>query len=253
MPHVPLFVSEKHKGKSKRGLYGDVIMEIDWSVGQILKTLKEQGVDEKTLVIFTSDNGPWLSYGDHAGSALPLREGKGTMWDGGCREPFIARWPGQIPPGSVCNELAATIDLLPTFASLAGAELPENPIDGKNIWPLLSGAKDAKTPHDSYYFYYGKQLQAIRSGDWKLHLPHRYRSLKDKPGNGGTPGPYIQKSVGLELFNLANDIGETTDVSEEYPEVVARLKKIAESAREDLGDNDRRGRGQREPGRLAEK
>jgi arylsulfatase A-like enzyme len=252
MPHVPLYVSGKFKGKSKRGLYGDVIMEIDWSVGQILKTLKEQGLDEKTLVIFTCDNGPWLSYGDHGGSALPLREGKGTMWDGGCREPFIARWPGKIPPGTVCSELAATIDILPTLASLAGADLPKNRIDGKNIWPLLSGKKEAKTPHDSYLYYYSRQLQAVRSGQWKLHLPHRYRSLKGKPGNGGTPGPYIQRKTGLALFDLKNDIGETTDVAAKHPKIVARLKGIAAEARKDLGDNGRRGKGQREPGKLRE-
>ena len=208
MPHVPLYVSDKFKGKSKRGLYGDVIMEIDWSVGQILKTLKQNGLDENTLVIFTCDNGPWLSYGDHGGSALPLREGKGTMWDGGCREPFIARWPGKIPPGSVCRETAATIDLLPTFAHLADAPLPKNKIDGKNIWPLLAGEKAAKTPHESYYFYYGRQLQAVRSGKWKLHFPHGYRSLKGEPGSGGIPGPYVQKKTGLALYDLRNDISE---------------------------------------------
>ena len=237
MPHVPLYVSEKFKGKSKQGLYGDVIMEIDWSVGQILKTLKRLGLDEQTLVIFTSDNGPWLSYGDHAGSALPLREGKGTMWDGGCREPFIARWPGHIPAGTVCDEVAATIDILPTFAHLSGASLPANRIDGKNIWPLLSGIPDARSPHEAYYFYYSRELQAVRSGKWKLHFPHSYRSLKGEPGNGGTPGPYIQKKTGLELYDLENDIGETTDVADQHPDVVARLKALAEIARKDLGDS----------------
>ncbi len=195
MPHVPLYVSEKFAGKSKRGLYGDVIMEIDWSVGQILDTLKRLDLDEKTLVIFTSDNGPWLSYGTHAGSALPLREGKGTMWDGGCREPFIARWPGRIPPGTVSNEVAGTIDLLPTLARLAGAELPDHTIDGKDIWPLLSGQDGAESPHEAYYMYYGRQLQAIRMGDWKLHFPHGYRTMAGRPGGkGGIPTKYSQAS-----------------------------------------------------------
>ncbi|MEE9370133.1 MAG: sulfatase, partial [Sedimentisphaerales bacterium] len=133
MAHVPLYVSEKFKGKSKQGMYGDVIMEIDWSAGQILSALKRLGIDEKTLVIFTSDNGPWLAYGDHGGSALPLREGKGTTWEGGMREPCIMRWPGKIPAGAVCSELSTAMDILPTFANLAGAKLPRKRIDGKDI------------------------------------------------------------------------------------------------------------------------
>ena len=252
MPHVPLFVSDKFQGKSKRGLYGDVIMEIDWSVGQILGTLKRLGLDEKTLVIFTSDNGPWLSYGDHGGCALPLREGKGTSWDGGHREACIMRWPGKIPAGSVCGELAATIDILPTLARLAGAELPKNRIDGKDIWPLMSGDPNAKTPHESYCFYWSRHLQAIRSGKWKLHFPHKYRSLKDKPGSGGTPGPYIQRETGLALYDLENDVGETTDVASQHPDVVNRLQSLADEARKDIGDSATKQKGEnvREPGRL---
>ncbi len=253
MPHVPIYVSDKFKGKSKRGLYGDVIMEIDWSVGQILKTLKRLNLDEKTLVIFTCDNGPWLSYGDHAGTALPLREGKGTMWDGGCREPFIARWPGKIPAGKVCHEMAATIDLLPTVAKLAGAPLPKHKIDGKDIWSLLSGKKNAKTPHEFYYFYYGKQLQAVRSGKWKLHFPHRYRSLKGNPGSGGLPGQYIQKKTDYALYNLENDISEKTNLLDKHSEIVKRLKEYGEQARNDLGDNRRKGKGQRTAGQLRKK
>lgn len=252
MPHVPLFVSEKFKGKSKRGLYGDVIMEIDWSVGQILSTLKRLGLDEQTLVIFTSDNGPWLSYGDHGGCALPLREGKGTMFDGGCREACIMRWPGKIPAGSVCRELAATIDILPTVAGLLGVELPKDRIiDGKDIWPLMSGQPGAKSPHEAYYFYWGRELQAVRSGKWKLHFPHQYRTLVE-PGRGGQPGQYRQANIDLALFDLENDIGETTNLADKYPEVVERLKALAEQAREDLGDSatGRQGRNVREPGQL---
>ena len=252
MPHVPLYVSDKFKGKSKRGLYGDVIMEIDWSVGQILDTLKLLNLDDNTMVIFTSDNGPWLSYGNHGGSALPLREGKGTMWDGGCREPFIARWPGKIPAGSVCSEVTATIDILPTLAHLAGAKLPSHKIDGLNIWPLLSGQKGARSPHESYWFYYGHELQAVRSGDWKLHFPHNYRTLSGKPGTDGLPGPYTSRRTGLELYNLKADISESTNVAEEHPEIVAQLQKYGEQARAELGDSatKRTGTGVRPVGQL---
>ncbi|MCA9115456.1 MAG: sulfatase [Planctomycetaceae bacterium] len=251
MPHVPLYVSRKFAGKSSRGLYGDVIMEIDWSVGEILRTLKENGLDDQTLVIFTSDNGPWLSYGDHAGAVGVLREGKGTMWDGGCREPFIARWPGRIPAGAVCREVAGTIDILPTLAELTGGKLPDHAIDGKSIWPLLSGRKGARSPHEYYLFYYGRQLQAIRSGRWKLHFPHAYRSLKGEPGSGGKPGPYVQKQTGVALYDLVQDPSESVDLQDDFPEVVARLLQAGEAARNELGDNGRNGSGVRQPGRLA--
>jgi arylsulfatase A len=254
MPHVPLFVSDKFKGKSKRGIYGDVIMEIDWSMGQILDTLKRLGLDENTLVIFTSDNGPWLSYGTHAGCALPLREGKGTMFDGGCREACIMRWPGHIPPDSVCNELAATIDVLPTLADIIGVELPRDRIiDGRSILPLMEGKPGAKSPHEAYYFYWGRELQAVRSGKWKLHFPHGYRTLAGKPGGtDGNPVPYSQGKIDLSLFDLENDVGETKNVAAEHPEVVERLKALAEKARDDLGDSaaKRPGKNVREPGRL---
>ena len=176
MVHVPLYVSDKFKGKSKAGLFGDVMMEVDWSVGQILETLRKHKLDKSTLVIFTSDNGPWLNYGDHAGSAGPLREGKGTMFDGGCRESALMWWPGTIPAGSECPTPAMTIDLLPTVAELIGARLPKHPIDGKSIVNLLKGTSDT-SPHEAYYFYYGRQLQAIRMGKWKLHFPHGYRTM----------------------------------------------------------------------------
>ncbi len=236
MPHVPLFVSGEFDGKTGRGLFTDVIAEIDWSVGQVLEKLKTRGLSENTLVVFTSDNGPWLSYGDHAGSALPLREGKGTAWEGGQREPTIAFWPGKIPAGKTCDEVAGTIDLLPTIAHIAGADLPEKKIDGRNIWPLLSGAKGAVSPHEAYYYYWSRELHAVRSGKWKLHFPHSYRSLKGEPGSGGAPGPYQQLKCGLELYNLDEDIAESTDVSAEHPEVVAMLERLADIKRYELGD-----------------
>lgn len=255
MPHVPLYVSSKFKGKSERGLYGDVIMEIDWAVGEILGAIKKHGLDEQTLVIFTSDNGPWLSYGNHGGSAGPLREGKGTSFDGGHREPFIARWPGKIPADSVCPEPAMTIDLLPTIARLAGAKLPEHKIDGLDIWPLLAGDSSAKNPHEAYFHYYAQnELQAVRSGDWKLFFPHQARSMTGQtPGKDGIPGKYRQLDVALELYNLRDDLGETKNVAAENPEIVARLQALAEKAREDMGDKltGRVGKGTREPGRVA--
>ena len=255
MPHVPLHVSDKFKGKSAQGLYGDVIMEIDWSVGEIMAALHQQGLEKDTLVIFSSDNGPWLSYGNHAGTARPLREGKGTCWDGGVRVPFIARWPGQIPKNSVCKESAMTIDILPTVAKLTGVPLPSQRIDGLDVWPLLSGQPGAKNPHDAYFFYYeNNQLQSVLSGRWKLQLPHTYRTLAGKPGGrDGKPAPYEQRKVErAELYDLKNDIGESTDVAAQHPDIVKRLETFAEQAREELGDSltKRIGKGIREPGRF---
>lgn len=257
MPHVPLHVSDKYAGKTKRGLYGDVIEEIDWSVGEVLKALERTGVAENTLVIYASDNGPWLSYGDHAGSTGPLREGKGTTFEGGVREPFIARWPGEIPAGSVCSEPAMTIDVLPTVARLIGAELPERKIDGLDIWPLLSGEEGAKSPHEALFFYYHENhLEAMRSGRWKLHFPHKFRTMEGQtPGEGGIPGKYsYQARTGLELYDLQKDIGEQRDVAAKHPEVVERLSKLADEMRAELGDQltEVKGSGNREPGRVAE-
>lgn len=259
MPHVPLFVSDKFKGKSKQGLYGDVIMEIDWSVGEVLKALKRHKLDANTLVIFTSDNGPWLSYGDHAGSAKPLREGKGTSWEGGTRVPCIVRWPGKIPAGTTSDAMWMTIDLLPTIAKLAGAELPLHAIDGRAVWPLITGAKDAQHPHDAYFFYYHvNQLQSVVSGDgrWKLILPHAYRTLAGRPGGSqGVPAKYEQSTIiEPELYDLRRDVGEIRNVATAHPEVIRQLLALAEQAREELGDSltKREGRGTRQPGRLPE-
>ena len=253
MVHVPLYVSDKFKGKSGVGLFGDVMMEVDWSVGQILDTLRKHKLDKDTLVIFTSDNGPWLSYGDHAGSAGPLREGKGTMFDGGCRESTIMWWPGKIPANTRCSEPAMTIDILPTIAQLIDAPLPEKKIDGKNIWPLMAGEKDAKSPHEAYFFYYGSQLQAVRMGKWKLHFPHSYRTMAGKPGGtGGKPNNYSQAEIGFSLFNLEEDIGETKDVKASHPDVVEKIQKLADEMRKELGDSAKKikGEGVRPVGRL---
>ncbi len=255
MVHVPLHVSEKFRGKTPRGLFGDVVMEIDWSVGQILDTLRKYNLDRNTMVIFTSDNGPWLSYGDHAGWAGPLREGKGTMFDGGCREPTVMWWPGTIPAGTVCKTPAMTIDILPTIASLVGAKLPQHAIDGKNILPLVAGEPGAKSPHEAYYFYWERQLQAVRMGNWKLHFPHSYPTLGGRSGGtGGLPAPYQDEKIGLSLFDLDKDPGEITNVAAQNPKVVSKIKKLADRMRSELGDTatGQKGRGVREPGRLSE-
>ena len=255
MPHVPLGVSEKFSGKSKQGMYGDVIMEIDWSVGQVMKALEENGLENNTLIIFTSDNGPWLNYGNHAGSTGGLREGKGTSWEGGQREPCIMKWPGVIPAGKVCSKLSSTIDILPTVAAITGAAVPDHKIDGVNILPLLKG--DEKTnPRDHFFYYYRKNsLEAVRKGNWKLVLPHIHRSYEGVlPGKDGWPGPTKQDTAKLALFNLRRDPGERYDVQEMYPDVVEELMKLVESARNDLGDDltDRTGKNVRECGKVEE-
>jgi len=237
MPHMPLHVSEAFRGRSPHGRYADVIEEIDWSVGQILQTLRELNLARKTLVVFTSDNG---ATGGKGRSNAPLRGRKGTTWEGGMREPCIVWWPGRIPAGKTCNQLTCTMDLLPTFARLAGAKPPtDRIIDGRNIWPLMSGKKAAKSPHEAFYYYQMDQLQAVRSGRWKLHLP-----LKQKKKNWGKPTP----DVPLQLYDLKADIGETNNVADQHPEVVKRLLALAEKAREDLGDVNRKGKNQRPAG-----
>jgi arylsulfatase A-like enzyme len=225
MPHVPLFVSEKFKdGNRARGIYGDVIEEIDWSVGRILDSLRELGLDEQTLVIFTSDNGPWLSKGAHGGCAKPLRDGKFTTFEGGMREPCIVWWPGRVPAGSTCSELAASIDVLPTFAELAGAPVPDDRvIDGKSIVPLIEGRPGAKSPHESYVY----RGSSIRVGKWKLMLSGR-STVKDQPA-----GPFPA------LYDLSADIAETTNLADQNPDVVARLTRLIEEHKQDLAANSR--------------
>ncbi len=259
MPHVPIFASEAFRGKSNAGLYGDVIEELDTGIGDVLAALKRYNLETKTLVIFLSDNGPFLSYGTHAGSAGPLREGKLTTFEGGVRVPCVMRWPGKIPAQRVCDEPLMTIDLLPTLCQLTGAPLPRRTIDGKDISPVLFGEKNARTPHDAYFFYAGDELHAVRSGKWKLHLPHEYLTVAGptrtdgKPANHGQQKPEAMTSSGLRgiasrhgykvakielsLYDLETDIGETTNVAAQHPEVVQRLVALAEAARVELGDS----------------
>jgi arylsulfatase A-like enzyme len=235
MPHVPLHVSEKHRGKSKAGFYGDVIEEIDWSVGDIVAAVKKHGLEQDTLVMFASDNGPWLSYGNHGGTAGSLREGKGTSFEGGVRVPLIARWPAQIKPGTVCRVPAMTIDILPTLAKFSGAELPKLPIDGKEMSTLLTEPATAKSPQEAYFFYWGQALQAVRAGKWKLHFPHEYQSLQT-PGGDGKPGKYVTQKLELSLFDLEADVGERQDIAAANPDVVTRLTALADRVRADVGD-----------------
>ena len=272
MPHVPIFASDRFRGKSAGGLYGDVIEELDWSVGEVMAALLRHGLDGRTLVIFTSDNGPFLSYGSHAGSAGPLRGGKLTTFEGGVRVPTLMRWPGKIPAGRVSHELATTMDILPTVAQLIGAKLPRS-VDGKDIWQLLSGKPGAKSPHEVFYYYAGTELHAVRSGDWKLHLPHPFLEVAGEPGRDGKPSNFanltpasLQKSglegiatrhgyrverIGRALYNLKDDVGETRDVADKHSDVVRRLEALAEKARQDLGDSlsNRTGTGLRPAGK----
>ncbi|XZE53666.1 sulfatase-like hydrolase/transferase [Planctomycetaceae bacterium SH139] len=253
MVHVPLYVSEKFAGQSGAGLFGDVMMEVDWSVGQILDAIERIGATKNTLVILTSDNGPWLSYGDHAGSAGPLREGKGTMFEGGYREPTLMRWPSRIPAGTTCDLLASTIDIFPTVAALIGAELPAHQLDGVDIRPLMF-ADPEQSPRSHFYCYYGGgQLQAVRNERFKLVFPHSYRTLDGRVGGtGGTPVNYSQAMASYALYDLDNDLGETTDVAAQHPAVVEQLEAVAAAARIDLGDKLTKtaGENRRQPGRL---
>lgn len=254
MCHIPLAVSGKFRGKSEQGLFGDVIMEIDWSVGEIMKALEKNGIDKNTLLVFTSDNGPWLNFGNHAGSAGGLREGKGSSFEGGQREPCIMKWPGQIAAGTICNQLASTIDLLPTFAEIAHTDLPKKKIDGVSILPLLKGDPNAN-PRESFLYYYRKNsLEGVRKGTWKLVFAHPGRTYHGfEPGRDGFPGKTNENFNHPEgLYDLRRDPGEQYDVKEFYPEVVAELKKIADAAREDLGDDitGNPGKNRREPGKA---
>jgi arylsulfatase len=238
MPHVPIAVSGKYAGKSGDGLFGDLMMEIDWSVGQIMKTLDETGLSKNTLLIFTSDNGPWLSYGNHAGTTGGLREGKGTSWEGGIRVPCIMRWPGRIPAGTVCNKMASTIDLLPTVAHFCGAPLPNRKIDGVDLHTLLFNQAGASPRNELAVYYEVNSLQAIRKGPWKLVFPHKSRTYKQNlPGYDGFPGAQPNVNTPQALYDLRHDPGETLDVKEHFPEVVKELEALAMKYRQDLGDD----------------
>jgi arylsulfatase A-like enzyme len=228
MPHVPIFCSDKFEGKSGAGLYGDVIMELDWSVGQIAAALKRNGIEEDTIFVLTSDNGPWVSYGNHAGST-PFREAKGTSFDGGVRSACVIKWPRRITAGSRSTKTFCSIDLLPTFLNLAKADLPDNPVDGLDVYDILVNKPDAANPHEYYPFSTGKTFEGIITADgkWKLHLPHKYRSLL-AAGKDGDSGKYASEEIPLSLFNMQSDPLEQDNVIDDYPDVAARLVRLAE-------------------------
>ncbi len=237
-PHVPLFVSKEFKDKTGNGLYADVISEIDYSVGRVLQSLEENGLSENTIVVFTSDNGPWLSYGNHSGSSGIYREGKGTTWEGGVRVPSIIKYPKKLK-SNVIDEPVMGIDWLPTFAHITNSNLSENKIDGKNIWPLLSGETD-KSPHEELYFYYRvNELHSIRMNDWKIHFSRTYRSLNGK--NGGMNGMPVKYEMNLieknELYNLKDDPEEKNNVYDKFPEIASKMEGLGKRARAELGDN----------------
>ena len=235
-PHLPLFASKEFHGKSANGRYGDSVEEIDWSTGKILDALKQHGLDKNTLVIFTSDNG---SNGRNGGSNAPLSGSKGGTMEGGMRVPMIARWPGRIPAGSTCNELSSTMDFLPTFAALSGGLLSANKIDGHDITPLLTGTKGAASPYEVFYYYRRRQLQALRWGDWKWHLPlgNTFPNWTTANQKGrGRPG---------KLVNLKTDLAEKLDVTVANPKVMAKMRELVAQAEAALGNEDRQGKEQR--------
>ncbi|MBI1319600.1 MAG: sulfatase-like hydrolase/transferase [Candidatus Hydrogenedens sp.] len=231
MPHVPLFCSPEFEGKSGAGLYGDVLLELDWSLGQILDALDAAGVADNTVVLFTSDNGPWTSYGNHAGST-PFREAKGTSFDGGVRSACIVRWPGHVPAGTVSPDTWCTIDVAPTFAALAGTSFATE-IDGRDVWPLVTGQSGATNPHEAYYLTNNASFESVLTGDgqWKLHLPHGYRQVETF-GRDGQPGQYRQIKIEQSLYHLDADPYEVHNVIEAHPEVAERLEALAETHRE---------------------
>ncbi len=242
MPHTKLAVSDEFKGKSEGGFYGDVIEEIDYNVGRIMTTLKEKGLDDNTYVIFTSDNGPWWIKKEHGGHADPLRGAKTSAWEGGLRVPCIIRAPGKVPSGTRSDQVMATIDLLPTLAQMAGAQLPaDRVIDGLDISDILSGK--AERLDRPYFYYLHQELRAVRKGKWKLHLPH-HPELK---AIGYTQWPrHIAPEdrvlfTNYVLYDLENDMAETTDVAAQNPEVVAELSELLDWAKKDIGDVEQRG------------
>ncbi|MGM9802917.1 MAG: sulfatase [Muribaculaceae bacterium] len=254
MPHVPLAVSDKFKGKSRIGLYGDVMMELDWSVGEVMKALRQEGVEENTLVIFTSDNGPWANYGNHAGSSGGLREAKATTFNGGTRVPCIIYWKGHVKAGTVSNFLMSNIDILPTVVDATGSAMPRLKIDGVSMLPVIDGTAQS-APRKSLCFYYHKNsLEAVTDGEFKLIFPHKYVSYEVyAPGNDGKPGKLADRELTqCELYDLRRDPGERLNVIDLYPQVAERLKALADECRSDLGDDltGIEGTGRREPGRI---
>jgi arylsulfatase len=220
-------------------MYGDVVQEIDDAVGRIMNTLKEQGIDKNTMVIFTSDNGPWFNYGNHAGNTGGFREGKGTTFEGGHRVPFIVSWKGAIQGGQVCNQLVSAIDILPTISAICNTQLPENKIDGVSLLPIFNGNMNASPRKNFLYYYRKNSLEAVRRDNWKLVFEHSSRSyLNQVPGKDGFPGNAPEDiMMPFALYDLRRDPAEAYDVKDQYPDIVIELNKLAEEARKELGDD----------------
>jgi arylsulfatase A-like enzyme len=238
MPHVPIFASKKFEGKSKKGEYADVVQELDWSAGEIFKALKKNKLDKNTLIIFTSDNGAWLTYGNHAGSCGVLREGKATTFEGGVRVPTIAFWRGKISARTVCDKVVGLIDFLPTFAEITGFALPNKTIDGKSFLPLLENKPNSSSPRTYHYYFQINELQAIRKGKWKLHVPHSYEFV-EQAGKDGQRGKSVQKMIELSLFDLENDPGEQQNLASQYPNIVQELKEEIARFDKEIRENKR--------------
>jgi arylsulfatase A-like enzyme len=256
MPHLKLAASEQFRGKSRRGLYGDVIEEIDFSVGRILQEIRTLGLEQDTYIIFTSDNGPWFldrhprlsqqkdKGGSHGGDAAPLRGHKTSTWEGGVRVPCVMWAPGRIPQGKVCSEIATTMDVLPTLAALAGSNAPtDRAVDGKEISDLIHGKEGAKSPTEAFYYYAHTQLMAVRSGKWKLHLPRTVNTMQRW-------NVYHRESDIIDftkplLYDLEQDPGEQQNLADKHPDTVRKLIGLANWARNDIGDYDRIGKNAR--------
>lgn len=234
MPHVPIFASKKFKGKSGKGLYGDVVQELDWSVGEVLKALRANQLDKNTLVIFTSDNGPWLRQGNHAGSAGGLREGKTTTFEGGTRVPTLVWWPGHVPANTTNAQPAHLIDLLPTITQLTGTTNPTATIDGRSILPRLLGQANANDGREATYFFLGMELQAVRKGRWKLHLPHRYEHIVKPNHDGSLDAKAESPLLELSLFDLETDPTESQNVAPQNPTLVQELQQLATTFADEL-------------------
>jgi len=238
MPHIPIYASPKFEGKNEAGLYGDVIAEIDWSVGQVVKALKKAGVYKNTIIIFTSDNGPWIKYGKHGGSAGPLRDGKGSAFEGGQRVPCIISWPKHITAGSQSDKVVTALDILPTLMNIVGGDLPKEKIDGNDVTELLTANPNAEGHKEPFFYISGKKIKGVRQGDWKLMLPHRYPKLVE-PGKEGKKGITKGTNIELSLFNLKDDIGETTNLADKHPEIVTELKLLMDNFKEEIKENER--------------
>jgi arylsulfatase A-like enzyme len=232
--HTPIHPGKAFQGKSQNGRFGDWVQEVDWSVGRVFETLRELNLDKNTLVIFTSDNGPWLIKGSDSGSAGPLRGGKGSTWEGGVRVPTIAWWPEKIAAGSVCDAVAGTIDLLPTCVRMAGAEIPKEPvIDGRDLAPLLFG-QSKESPRGAHYYFSGYELEAVRLGPWKLALAAQNETMGKGVSEDAKTNP--------RLYNLDQEINERTNLAAEHPDVVAKLNALAEKMNAEIGGKNPKAR-----------